>query len=71
LDKYGYKKVEKKLVFEQLTEKKHKSGQLCGQKDSKICVIVFGDPAPFQTLVEKFLNDPLTFVYIGHGDAGA
>lgn len=54
MDKYGYKKVEKKLVFEQLTEKKHKSGQLCGQKDSKICVIVFGDPAPYQTLVENF-----------------
>lgn len=71
LDKFSYKKIEKKLQFEQLTEKKYKNGQLCSSKEPKICVIVFGDPTPYQHLAQKFENDPVTFVYLGTNDAGS
>lgn len=43
LDLYASKQVETEPNFELLTERKYKSNQLCGAKDSKLCFILF-DP---------------------------
>jgi len=54
-----------------LTERKYKSGQLCGPKDSNICLILFeGDVRELNPLVEMFKTDPVTFVYIKEGNEG-
>ena len=54
LDNFSHKKIEKKIYFEQFTEKKYKNGQLCSDKDPKICVIIFGDHTPYLNLAQKF-----------------
>jgi hypothetical protein len=73
LDNYAYSQVKKPVRFEKLTEQRYKSGQLCGPKDSGMCLILFEDPSAhstIQSLPLKFENDPIQFVYIKKGEPG-
>ena len=70
---YSAPKKVRKLEFQHLTEKKHKSGSLCGAKDSSICLLVFGEESEvnaLQSLTELYENDPIHFAYIPSGEPG-
>lgn len=72
---YAYS-TPKKVVptdFQELTERKYKNSQLCGEKSSNICVIIFteSDAAdresqlePLKPVIEQFENDPVSFAYL-------
>jgi len=43
MGQYAYKTPEKKLAFEELTERRHKSGLLCPKNKADFCFITFVD----------------------------
>lgn len=74
LNNYSYKNAvyEKKLEIQNLSLSKYKTQGLCGKKSKNICLLLIVDDystilKEMEPLLERYKNDPLTWVYVNKG----